>query len=89
MVHKKITIIGRVQGVGFRYSARLVAQSLNLNGFVKNMPNNEVYIEVEGEENQVDIFIKWCNEGPPHARIDNVIVYPGSIIGYKEFVITH
>jgi acylphosphatase len=87
LAHKKITVIGRVQGVGFRYTARSVAQQLNIKGFVKNMPNNEVYIEAEGESDRLDDFIKWCHQGPPHARIDHVIVYDGIINQYNEFVV--
>jgi two-component system LytT family response regulator len=46
--HKNIRITGRVQGVGFRYSARSLASSLGIKGFVRNLPNGEVYIEAEG-----------------------------------------
>ena len=87
LVHKKITVIGRVQGVGFRYSAKSVAEQFNIKGFVKNMPNKEVYIEAEGESEAIVDFIEWCHQGPPHARIDHVIVYDGIINYYNEFIV--
>jgi acylphosphatase len=88
IVHKKITIIGRVQGVGFRYTAKSVAQYLDIKGTVKNTPGNEVYIEAEGEEFQIKEFIKWCQQGPPHARVDNVVVYDGEVSNFTTFDIT-
>ncbi|QER67308.1 acylphosphatase [Paucilactobacillus nenjiangensis] len=44
----KITVTGRVQRVGFRWSVVSLAQRLNIKGFVKNLPNGDVYIEAEG-----------------------------------------
>ena len=41
----KITVTGRVQRVGFRWSVASLAQRLNIKGFVKNLPNGDVYIE--------------------------------------------
>lgn len=39
----KITVTGRVQRVGFRWSVASLAQRLNIKGFVKNLPNGDVY----------------------------------------------
>jgi len=47
--HVNITVKGRVQGVGFRYSAMEAAEELGIKGFVRNMPDGSVYIEAEGE----------------------------------------
>lgn len=85
MVHVNIHIIGRVQGVGFRYTALSVARMYNIKGFVKNMPDNSVYIEAEGETNNMDDFIKWCHDGPPRAKVINVIVTQGELVGFSEF----
>jgi len=41
---------GRVQGVGFRFSAEYIAQELNLTGWVKNLPGGRVELVAEGEE---------------------------------------
>lgn len=49
-VRKRIIFHGRVQGVGFRYTARLAAQSLGLTGWVKNQYDGTVLMEVQGRE---------------------------------------
>lgn len=71
---KTIIVKGHVQGVGFRYSTRAKAQSLNIKGFVKNMPDGSVHIEATGEEGSIQAFISWCHEGPPLARVTDVII---------------
>lgn len=87
-VNYSIEVIGRVQGVGFRYSAMSVANSLGIYGFVKNTHANSVYIEAEGEEVDMESFITWCKQGPSHARVDNVIAYKGEVKGYEEFYVS-
>lgn len=85
IIHKNIRITGRVQGVGFRYSARSIARNLGVNGFVRNLPNGDVYIEAEGILNQLEDFIEWCHQGPPRAVIQFVDVYDGEVVGYAGF----
>jgi acylphosphatase len=49
-VRKRIVFHGRVQGVGFRYTAKYLAQSMGLAGWVKNEYNGTVLMEVQGRE---------------------------------------
>jgi acylphosphatase len=84
-VHKNIRISGRVQGVGFRYSARSMASDLGIKGFVRNLPNGDVYTEAEGNLRQMEDFIAWCRQGPPLARIKLVDVYDGEVVGFEGF----
>ena len=67
-----IKIKGRVQGVGYRYAALLMARQLNLTGFVKNLPDESVYIEAQGRHEALDVFIEWCKTGPAHALVETV-----------------
>jgi acylphosphatase len=67
-----LTIFGRVQGVGFRFSAVQKAEQYGVKGFVKNQVNGTVYIEAEGEPKDLNKFIEWCKEGPMSARVENV-----------------
>jgi len=69
-----LTIHGRVQGVGFRYYVKQKADSLGISGFVKNQPDGSVYSEAEGEAEQLDLFIHFCQKGPSFARVDNVSI---------------
>ena len=87
ILHKNIRISGRVQGVGFRYTARSVARSYMINGFVRNLPDGDVYIEAEGNSSQLESFLTWCREGPPRAVINDVVVEDGKVVGFGEFLI--
>lgn len=70
--HLTITITGKVQDVGFRFAALDEALELGLTGFVKNQGTNQVYIEAEGEVDNLKAFLKWCHMGPKGAKIDKV-----------------
>jgi acylphosphatase len=48
---------GFVQGVGFRYAAERIAQDYAVTGYVKNLPDGRVEIKVEGEPNEIDMFL--------------------------------
>mgnify|MGYP006301477767 CR=1 FL=1 len=67
-----ITIQGRVQGVGFRYSTVHKAQELGIKGFVKNRSDGSVYIEAEGDPQKLNEFLNWCWQGPSTARVEHV-----------------
>jgi acylphosphatase len=57
-VWKKIRYSGRVQGVGFRYTAQRVASSYTVNGYVRNLPTGDVELVAGGEENEVRQFLE-------------------------------
>ncbi len=70
----RITVIGRVQGVGFRPTVYRYAVELGLVGFVKNTPAG-VVTEIEGNEAAVSSFIEQLRKHPPpQARIDQFLV---------------
>ena len=83
--HYNITIKGRVQGVGFRYNARRQALALGLDGFVKNMPDGSVYIEIEGNQMSLDDYVDWCRTGPSGSRIMNVTFSISNLEGLTGF----
>lgn len=56
-VRKHIIFYGRVQGVGFRYYAVNKANQLGLTGWVRNLPDETVEMEVQGEEELIDALI--------------------------------
>lgn len=49
---------GRVQGVGFRFTTRHLANSYNLSGFVRNLFSGDVEVEVEGERPTIENFLE-------------------------------
>lgn len=60
-VRKRITFYGRVQGVGFRYTAKHLARSLGLTGWVKNEWDGTVIMEVQGRETLINELLKGIN----------------------------
>jgi len=82
-----IRVYGKVQGVGFRYYTHKKAVEFNITGFVQNKSDGSVYIEAEGEEEKLDAFILWCNEGPGWARITKVNVQRTPPFSYHNFVV--
>ena len=68
----KATVSGKVQGVWFRDSTRQEAIKLKVTGWVKNIPDGTVYLEAEGEENNLKSLERWLHTGSPHSRVDRV-----------------
>ena len=68
----KATVSGKVQGVWFRDSTRQEAIKLKLKGWVKNIPSGKVYLEAEGEENNLKSLERWIHIGSRHSRVDRV-----------------
>lgn len=60
-VRKHITFHGRVQGVGFRYTAKYLARSLRLSGWVKNEWDGTVTLEIQGREALIQKLLVGLN----------------------------
>ncbi len=72
-VRKKIVFSGEVQGVGFRYRAQYLAQSMALTGWVKNSWDGSVEMEVQGAECLIEkLIVSLYLE--PFIQIDDVEV---------------
>ena len=67
-----IKIFGEVQGVGFRDVAYWKARKSEIAGFIMNEPDGSVYIEAEGDEDELENFVAWCRKGPCPARVERV-----------------
>lgn len=88
-VQKRISLIitGKVQGVGYRYSVKLKAESMAIRGYVRNQLDGSVFVTVQGENTAVENFVKWCYEGFSAALVRGVEKIPGSIEDFSEFKI--
>jgi len=86
-IHVNITVTGRVQKIGFRYSTLEVAKQLDILGFVQNLTDGSVYIEAEGSEENIKTFIAWCHEGPRWAHVDHVEVEKSAMKNFSVFEI--
>jgi acylphosphatase len=85
--HFNIKVYGRVQGVFFRASTKTQADALGINGFVRNEKDETVYIEAEGEEENLNKFLEWCKQGPKYAVVDSLEVIESEIRPFNNFVI--
>lgn len=78
----RILYEGRVQGVGFRYFAFHTAQFCRLSGFVRNMDDGRVEVEVQGTEEAAARFMKIIRDGNgcssiSHYTIEQIAACPG------------
>jgi acylphosphatase len=74
MHRARLLVDGRVQGVGYRYSACAEAQRLGLSGWVRNRSDGRVELEAEGPPEMVEALVAWCHRGPVFARVSRVEV---------------
>ena len=81
----RLTIKGKVQGVFYRATAKDIADELGIKGWVKNLPDRNVEITVTATKEILQKFIDWCKQGPPKARVDEVIVEELSTAEFNGF----
>jgi acylphosphatase len=67
-----VRILGRVQGVGFRWFAREEARRLGLSGWVTNRAGGEVELEAGGEAQSLERLRRALEVGPPGATVERV-----------------
>lgn len=88
MTAKHVIFIGRVQGVGFRFTAHRMAQRHQLTGFVRNLPDGTVEMLVQGPARDIDDCIEDINdyfgEYIRETRIQEIATDPK----YMDFKIT-
>jgi acylphosphatase len=72
-IQVKAIISGRVQGVFYRAETKKAADKFGIQGYVKNMPNGSVEAVFEGDNSIVEKMLNWCKEGPPAARVENIL----------------
>ncbi|MBC8343091.1 MAG: acylphosphatase [Bacteroidetes bacterium] len=89
MKHFNITVIGHVQGIGYRWQAQKKATFLGLKGFIENRPDATVYIEVEGKPEKLKDFIEWCKSGPSNAVVHDLQIDECELKEYTHFHIRH
>ena len=71
MVRRHMYISGDVQGVGFRYRANYAAKGLGLTGYVRNLYDGRVEIEVQGDRELISRFLGEIDAGS-FIHIDNI-----------------
>jgi acylphosphatase len=85
-VCKRVIYRGRVQGVGFRYTTRDVADDFAVAGYVKNLPDDTVEVVVEGDAAEVERFLAAVAERMA-GYIQGHTIHEDTPRGFAEFVI--
>ena len=69
-------VVGKVQGVGFRWFVREAALRVGLAGWVRNRADGRVEVAASGPETAITELMSAARTGPPGARVDHVIELP-------------
>ncbi|GEL12743.1 hypothetical protein FC15_GL001028 [Lapidilactobacillus concavus DSM 17758] len=81
----KLVVYGRVQGVGFRWMTKMVADQLHIVGLATNQDDGSVYIEASGEEDELNEFIAAIKASPTPSghveRVEQTTIDPQSAFG--------
>jgi acylphosphatase len=85
VIRRRLIVHGRVQGVGFRYSAARQAQSRGVAGSAANRPDGTVEVVLEGEPDAVESLVRWCEQGPRGAVVERVDVLEEAPEGLRGF----
>ena len=87
MISLQIFFEGNVQGVGFRWSVKQVAKGFDLVGWVRNLPDGRVELQVSGEVSEVRAFLEAIGESELRAHIrkqtESVLPKPPAARGFE------
>ena len=87
----RMNVQGRVQGVGFRYMTKMVADDLGIYGTVRNEEDGSVSIESLGDDKKMNLFIQKIKDSPsPAGRVTYVDIQEDPLIEeYTSFKVTN
>lgn len=86
MVRYNLIFQGRVQGVGFRYRSKLIADKLGLTGNIENLYNGDVECNIQGDREKIEVFIQRL-EDSRFIYVDNIIKKELDPIKEDEFYV--
>ncbi|MBU5590248.1 acylphosphatase [Clostridium sp. MSJ-4] len=84
MYRYHLLVAGRVQGVGFRYITQHAAEKTSVTGWVKNLYNGDVEIEVQGLEDNIANFITLIRKGNGFSSIENIDINMIDLISQEK-----
>lgn len=85
MKHINIRVSGKVHGVFYRATTKIVANQLGVKGFVQNEKDGSVYIEAEADDFEMDLFLEYCHKGPDKAVVENLETSEDSLKNFRNF----
>lgn len=86
MLELQIIFEGRVQGVGFRGGVKQLSKGFEVCGWVKNLPDGRVEMQVRGEEVEVEAFVKEIEESQLRVHFQKMERHSSQgLEGWKSF----
>lgn len=85
LIRYSLRVTGRVQGVGFRWFAQQAASLYALTGWVRNLGDGSVELEVQGKPAQLDAFLKAIWRGSRFIQVDTLDKEPLDPVEEREF----
>ncbi|EOT30172.1 acylphosphatase [Enterococcus saccharolyticus] len=86
----RMNVQGRVQGVGFRFTTKMLADELGVYGSAMNEDNGSVTIEAMGEDDAMDTFIEKVKASPaPYGRVTFYTIEENATITERDRFITN
>lgn len=76
MVTWELTVRGRVQGVGFRWFVKRLADALGVGGYVRNLPDSTVMIIAQASQPVLQSFVDQLKLGSRHSTVLGIDVLP-------------
>ena len=70
----RVVVVGRVQGVGFRWFVRQEARRLGVAGWVRNRADGAVELETAGEDTAVERLLQHVRVGPDAADVTELLI---------------
>jgi len=87
MISLRVFYEGNVQGVGFRWSVQHIAKGFDVTGWVRNLSNGRVELQVSGEEDEVRAFLEGIEQSDLRAlirkRTENKLEKPVTARGFE------
>ena len=71
----RLFVTGRVQGVFFRQTLKVMAKKNDIFGWVKNLKDGRVEAVLEGDEEKVSRIVEWAHGGPANAIVEDVEIH--------------
>ena len=87
MIARRIIYEGRVQGIGFRFSVKEIAQGYELAGWIRNLPDGRVQLEAQGDDVEIEGFLQAIEDSHLRPHIRRKVVTPieptGGLKGFQ------
>ena len=90
MARSRVVILysGRVQGVGFRYSVKVLTMGFDMTGTVRNLPDGRVELVAEGERGELDEFRRAIQDSEVGRFVrDETVTWSDAINRFRGFEI--